>query len=48
VGFGLHNLTEGFGLGAPLVAGGVRPSWRFLGLAGLVGGDPILLGTVVG
>jgi len=48
VGFGLHNMTEGFGIGAPLVAGGVRPSWRFLGVAGLIGGGPTFLGTVVG
>jgi ZIP family zinc transporter len=48
VGFGLHNMTEGFGIGAPLVAGGVRPSWRFLGLLGLIGGGPTFLGTAVG
>jgi len=48
VGFGLHNMTEGFGIGAPLAAAGVRPSWRFLGLAGLIGGGPTFLGTVVG
>ncbi len=48
VGFGLHNMTEGFGVAAPLVAGGVRPSWRFLAAAGLIGGGPTFLGTVVG
>jgi ZIP family zinc transporter len=48
VGFGLHNMTEGFGIGAPLVAAGVRPSWAFLGLVGLIGGGPTFLGTVVG
>jgi ZIP family zinc transporter len=46
IGFGLHNATEGFGIVGPL--GGVRPSWRWLGLAGLVGGGPTFLGTVVG
>jgi ZIP family zinc transporter len=46
IGFGLHNATEGFGIVGPL--GGVRPSWSWLGVAGLVGGGPTLLGTIVG
>jgi ZIP family zinc transporter len=46
IGFGLHNATEGFGIVGPL--GGVRPSWAWLGLAGLVAGAPTLLGTIVG
>jgi ZIP family zinc transporter len=46
IGFGLHNATEGFGIVGPL--GGVRPSWAWLGLAGLVGGGPTFLGTIVG
>lgn len=46
IGFGLHNATEGFGVVGPL--GGVRPSWRWLGLAGLIAGGPTLLGTIVG
>ena len=46
VGFGLHNATEGFGIVGPLR--GVRPSWGWLGLAGLLGGGPTLLGTIVG
>jgi ZIP family zinc transporter len=46
VGFALHNATEGFGIIGPL--GGVRPSWRWLGLAGLVGGGPVFLGSLVG
>jgi ZIP family zinc transporter len=46
IGFGLHNATEGFGIVGPL--GDVRPSWTWLGLAGLVGGGPTFLGTVVG
>jgi ZIP family zinc transporter len=46
IGFGLHNATEGFGIVGPL--GDVRPSWRWLGLAGLVGGGPTFLGTLVG
>jgi zinc transporter, ZIP family len=46
IGFGLHNATEGFGIVGPL--GGARPSWRWLGLAGLVGGGPTFLGTIVG
>jgi ZIP family zinc transporter len=46
IGFGLHNATEGFGIIGPL--GGVRPSWRWLGLAGLIGGGPVFVGTIVG
>jgi ZIP family zinc transporter len=46
IGFALHNSTEGFGIVGPL--GGVRPSWRWLGLAGLVAGGPTFLGAVVG
>jgi ZIP family zinc transporter len=26
----------------------VRPSWRWIGLAGLIGGGPVFLGSVVG
>src|SRR3979411_1813504 len=47
VGFGLHNLTEGFGIAAPLTLG-ARPSWAFLGLAGVIGGGPTFLGTILG
>jgi ZIP family zinc transporter len=46
IGFGLHNATEGFGIVGPL--GGVRPSWRWLGLAGLIAGGPTFVGTLVG
>jgi zinc transporter, ZIP family len=46
IGFGLHNATEGFGIVGPL--GGMRPSWAWLGLAGLIGGGPTFLGTIVG
>jgi len=46
VGFALHNATEGFGIVGPL--GDVRPSWAWLGLAGLVGGAPVFLGAMVG
>ncbi len=46
IGFALHNATEGFGIVGPL--GGVRPSWAWLGLAGLIGGGPTFLGTLVG
>ena len=47
IGFGLHNMTEGFGIAAPLTAG-AQPSWAFLSLAGLIGGGPTFLGTVLG
>lgn len=46
IGFGLHNVTEGFGITAPLF--GQRPTWRFLGLLGLVGGGPTFVGTLIG
>jgi ZIP family zinc transporter len=48
IGFGLHNATEGFGIVAPLAAAGQRPSWAQLGLLGLIGGGPTLVGTIVG
>ena len=46
IGFSLHNATEGFGIAGPL--GGVRPSWSWLGLAGLIAGGPTMLGALVG
>ena len=46
IGFALHNTTEGFGILGPL--GDIRPSWRWLALAGLVGGSPTFIGAMVG
>lgn len=46
VGFALHNATEGFAIVGPL--GSVRPSWGWLGLAGLIAGAPVFLGAMVG
>jgi ZIP family zinc transporter len=46
IGFALHNATEGFGIVGPL--GDVRPSWRWLLLAGLIGGSPTFVGSMVG
>ena len=46
IGFALHNATEGFGIVGPL--GDVKPSWKWLGLAGLIGGGPTFLGSIVG
>jgi zinc transporter, ZIP family len=46
IGFSLHNATEGFGIIGPL--GEVRPSWTWLGLAGLVGGGPTFVGSMLG
>jgi zinc transporter, ZIP family len=46
IGFALHNATEGFGIVGPL--GDVRPSWKWIGLAGLIGGGPTFLGSIVG
>jgi zinc transporter, ZIP family len=48
IGFGLHNATEGFGIVAPMSGSDSRPSWRFLGLLGLIGGGPTFLGTLIG
>jgi zinc transporter, ZIP family len=46
VGFALHNATEGFGIVGPL--GDVKPSWRWLALAGLIGGGPTFIGAMLG
>ncbi|HEY1591295.1 MAG TPA: ZIP family metal transporter [Solirubrobacteraceae bacterium] len=46
IGFALHNATEGFGIIGPL--GDVKPSWKWLGLAGLIGGGPTFLGSILG
>ena len=46
IGFALHNATEGFGIVGPL--GSIRPTWRWLALAGLIGGGPTFLGSIVG
>jgi ZIP family zinc transporter len=46
IGFALHNATEGFGIVGPL--GPVVPSWRWLAFAGLIGGGPTFLGSLVG
>jgi ZIP family zinc transporter len=46
IGFGAHNATEGFGIVGPL--GSTRPSWAWLAVAGLIGGGPTFVGTVVG
>ena len=46
VGFALHNATEGFGIVGPL--GAVRPTWKWLFIAGVVGGGPTFVGSMVG
>jgi ZIP family zinc transporter len=48
IGFALHNATEGFGIVGPLTATRVQASWGYLLLAGLIGGGPTFLGTIVG
>ena len=46
IGFAIHNATEGFGIVGPL--GSVKPSWRWLAAAGLIGGAPTFIGSIVG
>jgi ZIP family zinc transporter len=46
VGFALHNATEGFGIVGPL--GDITPSWRWLALAGVIGGGPTFVGSMIG
>jgi len=48
IGFGAHNATEGFGIASPLTRLNGRPKVGFLATAGLVGGGPTFLGTIVG
>ena len=48
IGFGLHNATEGFGICGPMSGEGIQPSWKLLGVLGLIGGAPTFLGTAVG
>src|SRR4029079_13947769 len=48
IGFGLHHASEGVGLNAPLTGDSEPPSWRFLGLLGVIGGFPTFFGTLVG
>ena len=48
VGFALHNITEGFGIAAPMTMEPNPVPWRFLGLAGLIGGGPTFVGTWIG
>src|SRR5207237_9983471 len=47
-GFALHNITEGFGIAAPMTTEAKPASWKFLGMAGLIGGGPTFLGTWIG
>lgn len=48
IGFGAHNTTEGFGIAGPLTGLFKKPTAKFLITAGLVGGGPTFLGTVLG
>ena len=48
VGFALHNITEGFGIAAPMTTDTKKASWGFLGLTGLIGGGPTFIGTWIG
>jgi len=46
--FALHNITEGFGIAAPMTTDPKPASWGFLALAGLIGGGPTFVGTWIG
>ncbi len=48
IGFGLHNATEGFGICGPMSGEGIQPSWKLLGVLGLLAGAPTFFGPVVG
>jgi zinc transporter, ZIP family len=48
IGFALHNATEGFGIVGPLAGADARASWAWLGFAGLIGGGPTFIGTLIG
>jgi ZIP family zinc transporter len=48
IGFGAHNTTEGFGIAGPLAGLIKKPRARFLILAGLIGGGPTFIGTILG
>src|SRR3982074_1911100 len=48
VGFALHNITEGFGIAAPMTMDPNPAPWRFLGLAGLIGGGAEVPGARAG
>jgi len=48
IGFALHNITEGFGIAAPMTTEPKPATWGFLGLAGLIGGGPTFIGTWIG
>ena len=46
IGFMVHNVTEGFGIVAPVVR--VRPNFKHFVALGLLGGAPAILGTWIG
>ncbi|HLQ60559.1 MAG TPA: ZIP family metal transporter [Candidatus Acidoferrales bacterium] len=48
IGFALHNVTEGFGIAAPLATDTNPAPWSFLATAGLIGGGPTFVGTLLG
>ncbi len=48
IGFGAHNTTEGFGIAGPLTGLINKPKIRFIILAGLIGGGPTFVGTILG
>jgi len=48
IGFGAHNTTEGFGIAGPLTGLVNKPKIRFIILAGLIGGGPTFVGTILG
>ena len=48
IGFAAHNATEGFGIAGPLTNLFEKPRIRFLAIAGIIGGGPTFIGTILG
>src|SRR5260370_11213914 len=44
----MHYIAAGFGVAAPMTTESKPASWRFLALAGLIGGGPTFIGTWIG
>jgi zinc transporter ZupT len=47
-GLASYNIAVGLAIAAPMAFADGRPSWSFLGGTGVIGGGPVLLGTLAG